>query len=193
MSQFGKNSRVFCNPYFNNTTNYSPITGLAGAVTSQTNNGTTTDLYEYNTPGGINASTSGNVYGIYDMAGGAWECVAGYLSELTSPLASYSTLASADDKYKDEYTGITADSQTNYDLNAGEYGDAVYETSVSGDDYGGSWGGSHAKFPASSSPVFVRGGHAFYGGNDASVFAFSNYTGEADTFTSFRPCLVIPK
>ncbi|MCL2492758.1 MAG: hypothetical protein FWF33_01795 [Clostridiales bacterium] len=192
MSQYGKNDRVFKNPYYNNETDYSPITGLAGATATQTNNGIMTDLYEYNTPGGINASTSGNVYGIYDMAGGAWECVAGYLSELANPLPYYTAMSEADGKYKDKYAGTTASGQTNYDLNTGKYGDAIYETSISGDNYGGSWGNSHAKFPISSSPVFVRGGHAFYEGNDAGVFAFSNYTGEADAYTGFRPCLVCP-
>jgi len=190
MSQYGKNDRVFKNPYYNNDTDYSPITGLAGATPSQTNEGTTSDLYEYNTSQGVNASVSGTVYGIYDMAGGAWECVAGYLSELANPLPSYSALAGADDKYKDKYFGTADSGQTNYDLNDGKYGDAVYETSFSGHDYGGSWSSSHAEFAVSSSPVFVRGGHAFYQGDDASVFAFSNYTGDADTFTSFRPSLV---
>jgi hypothetical protein len=192
MSQYGKNDRVFKNPYYNNETDHSPITGLAGATATQTNNGITKDLYEYNTPGGINASASGNVYGIYDMAGGVWEYVTGYLSELANPLTHYAALAEADDKYKDKYSGTAASGQTNYDLNTGRYGDAIYETSFSGDDYGGSWGPSHAKFPTSSSPVFVRGGHAFYEGNGAGMFAFSNYTGEADALTGFRPCLVCP-
>ncbi len=39
----------------------------------------TEDTYGYNTSAGKLASTTGNEYGIYDMAGGAWERVAGYL------------------------------------------------------------------------------------------------------------------
>ena len=35
--------------------------------------------HAYNTEIGVKASTTGNVYGIYDMAGGNWERVAGYL------------------------------------------------------------------------------------------------------------------
>lgn len=67
MSQYGKNSIVYNNPYYK--ADQSTITGLAGSNPTQTNNGTTTDLHIYNTTGGINASTTGNVYGIYDMAG----------------------------------------------------------------------------------------------------------------------------
>ena len=32
----------------------------------------------YNTEKGVKASTTGNVYGIYDMSGGSWERVAAY-------------------------------------------------------------------------------------------------------------------
>lgn len=39
----------------------------------------TDDTHNYNTPNGVLASTTGNVTGIYDMSGGNWERVAGYL------------------------------------------------------------------------------------------------------------------
>jgi len=109
---------------------------------------------------------------------------------LVNPLMYYTVLVKTDDKYKDKYSGTAASGQTNYDLNSEIFGDAIYETSFSGDDYGGSWGSSHAKYPTSFSPVFVRGGHAFYEGNGAGIFAFSNYTGDADALTGFRSCLV---
>ena len=69
--------RVFNNPYYNNKTDYcSPITGLSGGTATQFNIGTTEDLYTYNTSQGCEASTTGNVYGVYDMAGGSWEYTA---------------------------------------------------------------------------------------------------------------------
>ncbi len=43
----------------------------------------------YNTEIGVKASTTGNVYGIYDMAGGAWERVAGYLDNGNYYLGAY--------------------------------------------------------------------------------------------------------
>ena len=192
-SVYGKNGEVWNNPYYNNTTNYSPITGLCGNKTNGKDNATTnmSNTVKYNEIGGGNASTTGNVYGIYDMAGGAWEYVAGYLSEITA-LTNYTTLASADSKYKDVYAGTSSDRTTNYNANTGKYGDAVYETSSSGSGDTGSWDSSYSYFPYSSYPVFRRGGHA-NSGSYAGVFAFFDNTGGAGTFYSFRPVVLSSK
>ena len=189
-SVYGINGEVWNNPYYNNKTNYSPITGLCGNETNGKDNATTimSNTVKYNETGGGNASTTGNVYGIYDMAGGAWEYVAGYLSEITA-LTNYTTLASADSKYKDVYAGTSSNRNTNYNANTGKYGDAVYETSSSGNSSTGSWDSSNSYFPDSSHPVFVRGGHAYYGSR-AGVFAFNNNTGDAYTTYSFRPVVL---
>lgn len=189
-SVYGKNSEVWNNPYYNNKTNYSPITGLCGNETNGKDNGTTSmsNTVKYNKIGGGNASTTGNVYGIYDMAGGAWEYVAGYLSKITA-LTNYTTLASVDPKYKDVYAGTSSNGTTNYNANTGKYGDAVYETSSSGGSSTGSWDSSYSFFPDSIRPVFKRGGHA----SDtrlAGVFAFDYSTGGADTGYSFRPVVL---
>lgn len=41
----GNRKRIYNNPYYNNITNYSPITGLSGKIATQKNNGTTNDIY----------------------------------------------------------------------------------------------------------------------------------------------------
>ena len=189
-SVYGKNGEVWNNPYYNNRTNHSPITGLCGNETNGKDNDTTemSNTVKYNETGGENASTTGNVYGIYDMAGGAWECVAGYLSEITA-LTNYTTLASADSKYKDVYAGTSSERNKNYNANTGKYGDAVYETSCSGSGGTGSWDSSNSYFPISSNPVFLRGGHAG-SGSGAGVFAFNDSTGWAFTGFSFRPVVL---
>ena len=191
MSIYGKNSEVWNNPYYNNTTNYSPITGLCGNETNGKDNATTnmSNTVKYNEVGGENASTTGNVYGVYDMAGGAWEYVAGYLNEVTPPLTNYTTLYNAEPKYKDVYSGTSSDRNTNYNANKNKYGDAVYETSSSGNSNTGSWDSSYSLFPFSSNPVFGRGGRASNGGG-AGVFAFSYGTGVAGTNISFRPVVL---
>ena len=188
-SVYGINGEVWNNPYYNKT-NYSPITGLCGNETNGKDNATTnmSNTVKYNETGGGNASTTGNVYGIYDMAGGAWEYVAGYLSEITA-LTNYTTLASADSKYKDVYAGTSSNRNTNYNANTGKYGDAVYETSSSGDSSTGSWDSSYSCFPYSSYPVFRRGGLANYG-SSAGVFAIGSITGDASTDHSFRPVVL---
>lgn len=189
-SVYGKNDEVWNNPYYNNTTNHSPITGLCGNETNGKDNATTeiTKTCKYNEAGGGNASTTGNVYGVYDMAGGAWEYVAGYLSEITA-FTNYTTLNSAEPKYKDVYAGTSSDRPPNYKANTGKYGDAVYETSSSGASSTDSWDSSYSSFPDSSVPVLVRGGSASVGSN-SGVFAFGRNSGLAASYNGFRPVVL---
>ena len=193
MSVYGKNGEVWNNPYYNNTTNYSPITGLCSNETDGKDKGMTdiTKTCKYNEAGGGNASTTGNVYGVYDMAGGTWEYVAGILSSYKSNSSNYNFTNSGTypNKYFDWYAGNSSDRNTNYNANTNKYGDAVYETSSSGGSDTGSWGSSDSYFPDSSNPVFVRGGRAYFGSN-AGVFAFSYNAGEANTIFSFRPVVL---
>lgn len=189
-SVYGKNGEVWNNPYYNNTTNYSPITGLCGNETNGKDNATTnmSNTVKYNEIGGGNASTTGNVYGIYDMAGGAWEYVAGIYTGGSSNDNRSKLWDSNNSKYVDKYTNTT-DSQSTYYGNTNKYGDAVYETSSSGSSDTGSWDSSYSYFPDSSYPVFVRGGRAF-GGSYAGVFAFDIKSGGANTLSSFRPVVL---
>ncbi len=189
-SIYGNRERIYSNPYYNSETNLSPITGLAGKEATQVNNGNIDNLYMYNTEGGIKASTTGNVYGIYDMAGGVWEYVAGYLSQV--PVADdspYSVLANANLKYKDVYTGTSNNGEENYNENSGKYGDAVYETSVSGGDIPSSWDNVGSWFPYSINPIFTRGNHAV-GGNKSGIFAFARGNGIGANSFGFRPSVV---
>lgn len=189
-SVYGKNSEVWNNPYYNNKTNYSPITGLCGNKTNGKDKGTTymSNTVKYNEIGGGNASTTGNVYGIYDMAGGAWEYVAGIYTDGTSNGDGSELWVANNSKYVDKYTNTTDSQSTSYE-NTDKYGDAVFEASSSGSSSTGSWDSSYSFFPNSSSPVFKRGGRA----SDASragVFAFDYSTGGADTGYSFRPVVL---
>jgi len=181
-SVYGKNGQVYNNPYYNNTTNYSPITGLCGnGPDYSTTIYDDTNTYKYNTTEGVNASTSGNVYGIYDMAGGSWEYVAGVLSSKKSN-STYYNFSNIDTKYYDSYNGY----------NNTKYGDAVYETSTSSTGLT-SWDTDYSRFVDSSYPAFRRGGHVD-NISDAGVFAFLYDTGDANTtHDSFRPCLVSPQ
>ena len=189
-SVYGINSEVWNNPYYNNKTNYSPITGLCGNETNGKDNATTnmSNTVKYNEIDGENASTTRNVYGIYDMAGGAWEYVAGIYTGGASNDNRSKLWDSNNSKYVDKYTNTT-DSQSTYYGNTDKYGDAVYETSSSGYSDTGSWDSSYSNFPYSSYPVFERGGRA-YNVSVAGVFAFHGHTGGADTSISFRPVVL---
>ncbi|MFQ8661604.1 MAG: hypothetical protein ACLR9X_05855 [Clostridia bacterium] len=59
----------------------------------------TDDTRNYNTANGVLASTTGNVTGIYDMNGGAWERVAGYLDNGNKSLDNYGKSTDGSVKY----------------------------------------------------------------------------------------------
>ena len=185
-SQYGKNSAVYNNPYwndndYNGTKYYSPITGLCGKTQNYaTKTYNDPNVYKYNTTEGKNASTTGNVYGVYDMAGGAWEYVAAVLSSKKSS-GNYYDFTNIDTKYYESYDA--------YDNS--KYGDAVYETSMNSEG-ATSWDNDHSYFVAESYPVFFRGGHANDWSN-AGVFAFYRDYGGPSASSSFRPCLVSPQ
>lgn len=140
-SVYGKNDEVWNNPYYNSPTGYSPITGLCGKNTNAKDLATTNldDTCKYNEINGGNASTTGNAYGVYDMAGGAWEYVAGVLYKGVTPNGNINSFwDSNNSKYIDLYTQNTG-SYTTYYGNTSKYGDAVYETSSTNGIDNGSW------------------------------------------------------
>ena len=132
----------------------------------------------YNTTTGITASTTKNVYGIYDMSGGAWEYVAGCYTNNTNYLTD-----NADTSYQNKYIDV----YSRYDNS--KYGDAVYETSSSSSN-SNSWFSDCSNFVNSSSPVFLRGG-VCYVGSVAGLFYFDRGNGSAVSGRGFRPVCVV--
>ena len=182
-SKYGKQNEEV---WINNSGSY--ITGSAGnSASAGSNTGTTND---YTSTQGVKASTTGNVYGVYDMSGGAWEYVAGYVNNGNGNLTSYgSSLVNGDAKTKNVYSkGSSDDRDSNYSANSEKYGDAVYETSASGSS-STSWYGDYSNFPYTSVPFFIRGGY-YSNGTGAGVFYFDNDIGGSDSGGSFRPVLV---
>ena len=181
-SKYGKQNEEV---WINNSGSY--ITGSAGnSASAGSNTGTTND---YTSTQGVKASTTGTVYGVYDMSGGAWEYVAAYVNNGNSNLTSYgSSLVNGDAKTKNVYSKGSSDSRdNNYSANSGKYGDAVYETSASGSS--SSWYGDYSYFPYTSNPFFERGGY-YDDGTIAGVFFFGNISGDSYSNGSFRPVLV---
>ena len=167
-SKYGKNAEVTIND------NSSYYTG-GGSKNSYVSN--------------VGQSTTGTVHGVYDMSGGAWEYVAGYVNNGHGNLTSYgSSLVNGDAKTKNVYSKGSSDSRdNNYSANSGKYGDAVYETSANGNSSNGSWYGDDSFFPDTNFPFFVRGGYYY----DAGVFYFNyDYGRDRNSYKSFRPVLV---
>ena len=133
----------------------------------------------YNTEKGVLASSTGNVYGIYDMSGGKYELVASYYNG-SSNLANGNSFASSDGtstKYATAYTNTTVNS-------AYKYGDATYETRGWNDDYAG--------FISSTAPFFDRGGGMYDSLTLNGIFQYTNANGDASySYYTFRVCLVV--
>jgi len=178
-SKYGRNgAEVAVNQCSNYITGAGPGTGTSHIYNStyiydanfQTN-------YSYNTTQGKKASTTGNVYGIYDISGGAYEFTASYYNG-SSSLSNGNTFASKDgtsNEWSTVYTGTTASSSY-------IKGDATYETS--------NWNFDVTYFVSSDFPFFLRGG--FYIGTDyAGAFYFNNGNGDASSDGSFRVCLIV--
>ena len=182
-SKYGKQNEEV---WINNSSSY--ITGSAGnSASASGNTGTTTD---YTSTQGVKASTTGTVYGVYDMSGGAWEYVAGYVNNGHGNLTNYgSSLVNGDAKTKNVYSKASSDSyENNYNANSSKYGDAVYETSTNGSG-STSWYGDYSYFPYAGGPFFIRGGD-YNDGTNAGVFYFGYYNGYSSSYVSFRPVLV---
>ena len=152
----------------NNNSNY--ITGCgASAGSSQS---TTCDTY--NTANGMLASTTGNIYGIYDMSGGLYEYVMGNMvnskNEFYSGDAGFTSAPNS--KYYDSYTygKLYTDGQV---FTRGKLGDATKEIiAKEGNNYNG-WYNTSTTFIYDSSapggPWLVR--------NNNGIFGFFGQTG----------------
>ena len=196
-SKYGKYGKDKQEVYINNCLN--DITGIAGDTASASQDSGCANTY--NTEAGQKASTTGNITGVYDMSGGAWEYVMGALSDGKDPAKPRSgnntqynsgfngVLNSGDpvstgrtipeEKYYDLYTNTTSASA----CGDGQvcYGHALSETE--------GWYGDYSTFVSSTYPWFARGG----GGSDSSiagVFASNVVYGYAGARTSFRLVLV---
>ena len=130
----------------NNNSTY--ITGI-GAEAGSSYNGATANSYD--TTFGMRASTTGNIYGIYDMSGGAWEYVMGSYSK-TIGSSGFTSSTFPNDKYFNNYT--TSSYQ----------GHALTETN--------GWYNDNFGIVVSSSPWFSRGSQY---SNTTSAGVFSSY------------------
>ncbi len=195
-SQYGRNGHEID---INNSSSY--ITGNGGGSPNASSSGTT---YAYNTEQGMKASTTGNIYGIYDLSGGAYERVAGYISNGKSSLSQGSSFANTTanpDGYKTlsskyatvyPYDNINDGASNNYTVYKNAeygYGDSILETSRRGGGTFTSWFEEQSYFPNTSYPFFIRGGN-YSEAASAGAFYFTN-TGfnENGNIFSFRVVL----
>ena len=144
--------------------------------------GGTGEAYKNNT----NQSTTGNIYGVYDMHGGAGEYV---MANMVTNYGSFSTAESGfypipDSKYYDRYTFDTYNST----YRRSKYGDAIKETiDLYSNCWGGCWEDDSSAFVFSGGPWLVRGG---YYDRSSSIFSFCNSGGGWASSVSSRAILL---
>ena len=141
------------------------------------------DAYKTN----VAQSTTGNIYGVYDMSGGAYEYVMGNMKNSSNAFySSYAGFTTAPDaKYYDSYK---YDSSSNTTHARGKLGDATKETLATFGNTSGGWYSDYAYFPSSSYSWFFRGGGCSLGTN-AGVFGFSGSGGGVGSYGSARAVL----
>ena len=174
-SSYGKNSEVSAN------TNSTYYTG-GGSGTAYITNAA--------------QSTTGNVWGIYDMNGGAFEYLAAYLNNGNTEMKSYaSSLVEGAGYTKDVYDVGSQDTRPqNYLANSSKYGDAVYETTLealTGSNTG--WYGNSFYYLAAQQGIVLRGGTNDSRTYKSGIFYLQGGGGRAVSNESFRPVLIVPE
>ena len=162
---------------------------------------TETNAYVWTQKNGTKASSTGTIYGIYDLSGGAWDRTAGLVVNgngnlnYGSSLLNNGKIDSTSTKYVTVYPSndskienVNTASSKNYEINTQIYGDAIRETSTAGIGQN-SWYSDYSNFVGYYSPFFVRGG-ALWNGSDAGLFYFNRHAGASDYRAGFRSVLV---
>ena len=177
----GANKEIYINNYYNSST-WATVTGCSSGGPSTAGN-TTSCPYTYDVSiNGTGASTTGTIYGIYDMSGGKWDYVMGNMVDLSGNFYSSSAgfTNAPDNKYFDSYAYSTL-TYTDYSTR-GLIGDATKETK--------GWNGDYAVLPSSIYSWLFRGS-AVNDGAYTGVFYFYRGTGAAGAYGSFRPTLIV--
>ncbi len=153
--------------YQNKSSSY--VTGSSNGTPSQSSRTNPQYIYDVELKG-TGASTTGTIYGIYDMSGGAWERVMGNYNDTPGSSGFDTTWFVNNTKYYDKYTVDSYDACTNTDKDNECKGHALGETV--------GWYGDYAYFVYSSFPWFGRGGDYNFAAS-AGVFGFSTYNGNS--------------
>lgn len=195
-SQYGRNGYEID---INNSTSY--ITGNGSGSTIP--NPTAGITHAYNTEVGAKASSTGNIYGIYDLSGGAWERVAGYITNGNSVLSNGSSFVAKTTADGEGYKTLSTKYATVYPYNTSSdsyqnnfityknigygHGDAILEIATTGRGHD-AWFNNRTDFLSSSDVFFMRGGGSIYT-DGTGLYAFT-CNGGGPYIMSFRPVLV---
>ena len=218
-SKYGSQVSVRINNNSNYVTGYAatkqPTCAWTGTNEECNKHGTTEDITKpWNTSVGYLGSTTGNISGIYDMSGGAWDSVMGVMMDTSGkPMSGRNSLYNSgfngvfgcptcdsdtsgltaltngkdfptDTRYFDSYTFVEKSNYFNYRI----LGDATGELGPFADF--SSWYQNQDRFIVSSYPFFSRNGDISRG-TGSGIFAFWFSDGGVNSMRTFRVVLSI--
>ena len=141
----------------------------------------------YNTSIGYLASTTGNISGVYDMSGGAWEYTAGYMSGQLGNSEIIPT--NYESKYIDAYSSSSTIISFNYRILGDATGEmGPFKQFLDRDNIPrghSSWYGDVSAFVETSKSWFLRSSNYTYG-MLSGVFCFGRDSGISLAHASFR-------
>lgn len=177
----------------NNCSSY--VTGIGADSISASSSTTTcnTATNKYNGAKGVLASTTGNITGVYDMSGGAWDLTTGNpSSSSTSYTISVGSSGFSSFLYSDTtkkyFTTYASDQNYNNQAayNKTRLGDATGENVLTETSLGlGGWYSSYSYFPLTNY-WFNRGGSI---DSAIGIFSFGSNTGAANISSTTRAVL----
>ena len=183
-----------CGPSASGNTSTYTGTGTLGANTACNSSDTSR---AYNGSKGVLASTTGNIYGVYDMVGGAYEYVVGGYAVSNNQTSTTNFKYAAKPPYADLYQAVyfTNDNYlSNNDQCSWETcgGHALYETKNAQTVSTGneSWGQTNSYFVYSNIPWFIHGGSSDLE-RRAGLFYSLHDNGRASSYYGFRAALVM--
>ena len=168
-------------------------------------------MYAWNQKGGVSASSTRNMTGVYDLSGEEWERTASYVANGHDNLLTYgasvaysaNALKSVSTKYtmvypydssvdnstkQDTEENLNTANNANYAKNIKIYGDAIREISTVGTGIS-SWTDDSSYFAGLYGPFVIRGG-GFWASTHAGRFYFDRTHGTSNFHHGFRSVIV---
>ncbi len=128
------------------------------------------------TPNDIDASTTKNMTGVFDLSGSVYELTANfYKGGHSNPEEKYSAMADINTINSSKYVTL-------YDGATNKKGDATHETAI--------WFSDNATLINGTYPISFRGGYYLNSMQAAGIFSHSRATGNASINLGFRVCLI---
>ena len=152
---------------------------------------------------GVDASTTNNMSGVFDLNGCVWERTAGYITNGNPNLKYGSQFVETTSDNIDGYKTLSTEYATAYPYdtaNLGEtyngkktstygFGDTILEISGRSNNTDG-WNLDYTDFPYSAGAFFQRGGYSGNNVSNTGIFAFYGAGGNAYNSVGFRSVLI---